>query len=171
MIESIETPIGTVHLTVRDKALCALGFGDPPPGERGRTEAGDRVRAFFAGDMAAFDGLRVELEGTPFQRRVWDLLREIRPGQTRSYADLARRLGSHPRAVGGANGANPVAIVIPCHRVIAADGSLCGYGWGPQRKRWLLDFELSATGAAGQASLPLAAQPIARKRAANSPPP
>ena len=99
------------------------------------------MRAYFAGDLRALDGVQVDPEGTPFQRRVWSALRDIPPGETRSYGELARLLGTHPRAVGSANGANPVCLAIPCHRVIAADGKLCGYAWGEERKRWLLTHE------------------------------
>ena len=99
--------------------------------------------AYFDGDLAALDDVRVATAGTPFQRAVWHALRSIPPGTTRSYGQLASQLGraSACRAVGAANGANPVAIVVPCHRVIGADGSLTGYGGGLPRKRWLLDHE------------------------------
>lgn len=101
------------------------------------------LQAYFAGDLAAIDRLEVAPAGTPFQRGVWAALREIPCGTTQSYGALARRLGrpDASRAVGFANGANPVAVVIPCHRVIGANGSLTGYGGGLDRKRWLLDHE------------------------------
>ena len=101
------------------------------------------MAAYFDGDLAAIDGVVVEARGTPFQRTVWATLREIPCGTTISYAELARRIGqpSAVRAVGLANGANPVGIVVPCHRVIGADGSLTGYGGGLHRKRWLLEHE------------------------------
>ncbi|TMB16567.1 MAG: methylated-DNA--[protein]-cysteine S-methyltransferase, partial [Deltaproteobacteria bacterium] len=101
----------------------------------------DQVRAYFAGDVRALDGVAVDPDGTPFQRRVWAALRAIPPGETRTYGELARQLGTHPRAVGSANGSNPVCLAIPCHRVIASDGKLCGYAWGEERKRWLLAHE------------------------------
>jgi len=99
------------------------------------------VKDYFEGDLHALDQVAVEPEGTTFQRRVWQALREIPPGETRSYREIARQLGTHPRAVGSANGANPVCIAIPCHRVIGADGKLSGYAWGEDRKRWLLAHE------------------------------
>ncbi|MEO8736235.1 MAG: methylated-DNA--[protein]-cysteine S-methyltransferase [Edaphobacter sp.] len=103
----------------------------------------DAIRLYFAGDVNAIDLLPVETSGTPFQREVWRALRDIPVGTTSSYAQLAERIGrpTAVRAVGLANGSNPVGIVVPCHRVIGADGSLTGYGGGMERKRWLLDHE------------------------------
>jgi methylated-DNA-[protein]-cysteine S-methyltransferase len=104
------------------------------------------IAAYFEGDLHAVDSLPTATEGTPFQKRVWQALREIPVGRTWSYRDLAKRIG-HPtavRAVGLANGANPIGIVVPCHRVIGADGSLTGYGGGLERKRWLLNHEKQA---------------------------
>jgi methylated-DNA-[protein]-cysteine S-methyltransferase len=99
--------------------------------------------AYFAGDLHAIDHLPVAADGTPFQQTVWAALREIPCGTTISYADLARRIGRPPavRGVGLANGANPVGVVVPCHRVVGSDGTLTGYGGGIERKRWLLDHE------------------------------
>jgi methylated-DNA-[protein]-cysteine S-methyltransferase len=99
--------------------------------------------AYFAGDMAAVSALATATNGTPFQRLVWDALRHIPAGQTMSYGALATEIGrpTARRAVGLANGANPIAIVVPCHRVIGADASLTGYGGGLDRKRWLLAHE------------------------------
>jgi len=104
--------------------------------------------AYFAGDLTAIDDVPVATNGTPFQRTVWAALRRIPAGTTTSYGALAASIGypSAMRAVGLANGANPVAIIVPCHRVIGADHSLTGYGGGLPRKRWLLEhegFELS----------------------------
>ncbi len=101
------------------------------------------LRAYFAGDVAAIDAVRVETAGTSFQRQVWQALRDIPAGRTISYGELARRIGqpAASRAVGLANGANPVGIVVPCHRVIGANGALTGYGGGVDRKRWLLVHE------------------------------
>jgi methylated-DNA-[protein]-cysteine S-methyltransferase len=150
-IDEVETPIGTAFLQLDGEALTALRFDHPLPGERVRSEAAERLRAYFAGDLRAIEGLKLAAHGTPFQHEVWKLLREIPPGETRSYGDLAARLGSHPRAVGSANGQNPIAVVVPCHRVIAKDGSLCGYAYGTHRKEWLLSHErrlLRALGAA-----------------------
>ena len=101
------------------------------------------LSSYFTGQLHAIDTIPVRTGGTPFQRQVWLALREIPCGTTASYGELARRIG-HPaavRAVGAANGANPVAVVVPCHRVIGANGSLTGYGGGIERKRWLLDHE------------------------------
>lgn len=140
-VDTVETPIGPVHIAVRDGALCALRFGAPLEGVPERTAVGDRVRAYFAGDVHALDAVALDPAGTPFQQRVWAALRDIPPGQTRTYGDLARLLGTHPRAVGSANAANPVGVAIPCHRVVAAGGGLCGYAWGKERKRWLLAHE------------------------------
>jgi methylated-DNA-[protein]-cysteine S-methyltransferase len=101
------------------------------------------LRAYFDGDLAAIDGLPTAGVGTAFQQRVWLELRAIPCGQTRSYGEVARRIGhaSAVRAVGLANGSNPVGIVVPCHRVIGANGTLTGYGGGLERKRWLLEHE------------------------------
>ncbi len=144
LVDSVETPIGTLHLAVRDGALCAVRFGAPFEGVQERTPVSGRVLSYFLGDVQALDGIPVDPEGTPFQRRVWAALRTIPPGETRTYGELARALGTHPRAVGSANGANPVSLAIPCHRVIAKGGKLCGYAWGEERKRWLLDHERAA---------------------------
>jgi methylated-DNA-[protein]-cysteine S-methyltransferase len=101
------------------------------------------LRAYFDGDLAAIERLRDAAAGSEFQRRVWRVLRTIPCGQTLSYAEVARRIGqpSAVRAVGLANGSNPVSIVVPCHRVIGANGTLTGYGGGLERKRWLLAHE------------------------------
>jgi methylated-DNA-[protein]-cysteine S-methyltransferase len=103
----------------------------------------DAMDAYFAGELAAIDMLPVQTAGTPFQREVWRELRRISCGATISYAQLADRIGrpSAVRAVGLANGSNPVGIVVPCHRVIGSNGSLTGYGGGLERKRWLLEHE------------------------------
>jgi len=103
----------------------------------------DAMRAYFAGELDAIAELPVATGGTEFQRTVWRALRRIPCGKTVSYASLARRIGRETavRAVGLANGANPISIVVPCHRVIGSDGSLTGYGGGIERKRWLLAHE------------------------------
>jgi methylated-DNA-[protein]-cysteine S-methyltransferase len=112
----------------------------PQRDPNGLTQAFD---AYFAGELAAIDHLPVATNGTPFQHAVWRALRGIPCGTTLSYGALARRIGQPAavRAVGLANGANPISIVVPCHRVIGSDGSLTGYGGGIERKRWLLRHE------------------------------
>lgn len=99
--------------------------------------------AYFNGDLSAIDDVQVATGGTPFQRAVWRALRKIAPGSTKSYGEIAAEIGraTAGRAVGAANGSNPIAIVVPCHRVIGANGTLTGYGGGLPRKRWLLDHE------------------------------
>jgi methylated-DNA-[protein]-cysteine S-methyltransferase len=160
-IDHIDTPVGRLALVVDDTGhLRAVGFTegharmDRQVSARGaalaaRTNPGGLtapLRAYFKGDLAAIDGLPVTLDGTDFQRRVWTALLDIPCGETCSYGDLAARIGNPKavRAVGLANGANPVGIVVPCHRVIGADGSLTGYGAGVERKRWLLEHERAA---------------------------
>lgn len=110
-------------------------------------EARRQLEAYFSGARREFD-LPLQLRGTPFQQRVWRALLEIPYGETRNYGQIACRIGAPgaARAVGGANRANPLAIVVPCHRVIAADGSLGGYGPGLHRKQHLLDLEQRAAG-------------------------
>jgi methylated-DNA-[protein]-cysteine S-methyltransferase len=114
-----------------------LRFASPP------TAITDPLGAYFAGVIGGLDKITVATDGTDFQRRVWEALRTIRPGATTSYGQLAERIGrpGASRAVGLANGANPVAVVVPCHRVIGASGALIGYGGGLHRKQWLLDHE------------------------------
>jgi methylated-DNA-[protein]-cysteine S-methyltransferase len=162
LIDRLQTPVGTMILAadpegrlrtalfaedeeiVRHHLGLQCGRNDfslhPKENPQGLTST---LARYFAGDLAAIDHIPVETGGTPFQRKVWQVLREIPCGTTTSYGALAKRIG-HPaavRAVGTANGANPVAVVIPCHRVIGANGSLTGYGGGIQRKQWLLDHE------------------------------
>jgi methylated-DNA-[protein]-cysteine S-methyltransferase len=104
------------------------------------------IRAYFAGELKAIESLPVATGGTPFQRQVWEALRAIPCGATITYGELARRIGraSAVRAVGHANGDNPISIVVPCHRVIGSNGTLTGYGGGIERKRWLLAHEGAA---------------------------
>jgi methylated-DNA-[protein]-cysteine S-methyltransferase len=101
------------------------------------------LRAYFAGDLGALDAIDVEMNGTAFQQRVWAALRHVKAGTTASYAEIAREIGApnSVRAVGAANGANPVAVIVPCHRIIGTNGSLTGYGGGLERKQWLLGHE------------------------------
>ena len=120
------------------------GFGlEPERDPAGLTTA---IAAYFAGDLGAIDGLPVATGGTAFQRAVWSALREIPCGTTVSYSELACRIDrpAAVRAVGLANGANPVSVVVPCHRVVGKGGSLTGYGGGLDRKRWLLRHESAA---------------------------
>jgi len=97
--------------------------------------------AYFAGDATALEGMKINASGSDFDRKVWAALRTIPAGETWSYADLANAVGSHPRPVGGANGRNPIALIIACHRVIGKDGTLTGYAGGVERKSWLLEME------------------------------
>ncbi|MCA3311626.1 MAG: methylated-DNA--[protein]-cysteine S-methyltransferase [Roseomonas sp.] len=144
---SLHTPLGEVTISEDGGAIVALDWGrgrdqDATPLLR---EACDQLQDYFDGKRMNFD-LPLAPEGSDFQKRVWAALCAIPPGETRSYADIARTIGSAPRAVGGANGANPIPLFIPCHRVIAADGSLGGYsgGDGQATKRYLLDHESRA---------------------------
>jgi methylated-DNA-[protein]-cysteine S-methyltransferase len=113
----------------------------------GRTRSADAVARYVAGDLDALDGVEVDAVGTPFQRRVWDALRAIPVGSTASYTEIATAVGAPGavRAVGSANGANPVWLIVPCHRVVRSDGSLGGYGGGIERKAWLLAHEGART--------------------------
>ncbi|MDI1325725.1 MAG: methylated-DNA--[protein]-cysteine S-methyltransferase [Brevundimonas sp.] len=108
------------------------------------------VEAYFGGDLTALDGLTVRTSGTAFQRAVWAALRAIPAGETRTYGQLAAAIGSPKavRAAGLANGQNPVAVIVPCHRVIGANGTLTGYAGGIERKRWLLEHERASAPAA-----------------------
>ena len=106
----------------------------------------ERLQAYFAGELAAIDDIPLATGGTEFQQKVWRALRRIAPGRTMTYGTLAQRLGATNamRAVGAANGANPISVVVPCHRLIGANGSLIRYGGGLERKRWLLQHEGAA---------------------------
>ncbi len=155
----MSTPIGEIRLGAIRGELCALVFGDHWPAllQDLETHAGplevvesadlrefvEPLTAYFEGDTKALGDLPVRLMGTPFQESVWNELRKIPVGATISYSELARRVGrpGAQRAVGSANAANPVSIVVPCHRVIRSDGSLSGYGGGADRKKWLLEHE------------------------------
>ena len=160
--DRVTSPIGTILLVTDGEGwLRALDFEDHAErmhrllrrhyGAGGYTLASgeapaqvvDALHAFFAGDLSAVDAIRVATAGTSFQRRVWSALRRIPAGTTTSYGALAARLGmaGAARAVGLANGSNPVGIVVPCHRVVGAGGALTGYGGGIERKRWLLAHE------------------------------
>ncbi|MFE7170523.1 methylated-DNA--[protein]-cysteine S-methyltransferase [Streptomyces sp. NPDC057616] len=148
----VTSPYGPLTLVADDGVLCGLYMTDqrhrPPQetfGDRDDSlfaEAEQQLKAYFAGELTEFT-LQLRLDGTPFQRTVWDELRRIPYGETRSYGQLADALGkpAASRAVGLANGKNPIGIIVPCHRVVGADGSLTGYGGGLERKQRLLDFE------------------------------
>lgn len=159
-LDRLASPIGEV-LLVSDEAgrlraldfhdyeprmlrLLRLHYGDRPL-EAGGAPAATRAAldAYFAGDLAALETIPWATAGTDFQRQVWNALVDIPVGQTVTYSRLAARIGrpTAVRAMGAANGANPVGIVVPCHRVIGADSSLTGYGGGITRKRWLLAHE------------------------------
>ena len=143
----VESPIGPLGLVASQTALHAVSFHGERMQPAGRSpvldEAARQLDAYFAGDLVAFD-LPLELHGTGFQQQCWRALASIPYGQTVSYGEQARRLGLGPdaaRAVGAANGRNPLPIVLPCHRVIGADGSLTGFGGGLPTKRFLLEHE------------------------------
>lgn len=148
----MKSPVGKLLLAADESGLRFLLFAEgrtPPSIEPDwkhdsilLQEPMRQLRAFFAGELLRFD-LPLAPQGTEFQKRVWNALLEIPFGETTSYGELARRLGNPTasRAVGLANGSNPIAIIIPCHRVIGSNGKLTGYGGGLPNKRWLLDFE------------------------------
>jgi methylated-DNA-[protein]-cysteine S-methyltransferase len=148
-----ETPMGPLLLTFTANGLAALDYADkgcptqaeaPPPALRPLIEATKQALSrYFDGGGADFAGLALDLRGTPFQIKVWQELQRIPKGGTISYKELAERAGSPRafRAAGQANSRNPIPIIVPCHRVIAADGALGGYASGLERKRWLLRHE------------------------------
>jgi len=141
--ESLTELLFERHRDGTDPMLARVRSGDRDDDDPLLRTAAGQLTEYFAGDRRSFD-LPLAPAGSPFQRQVWAALQEIRYGRTASYGDVARRLGLPPgasRAVGLANGANPISIIIPCHRVIGADGSLTGYGGGLDRKRFLLDLE------------------------------
>jgi methylated-DNA-[protein]-cysteine S-methyltransferase len=150
IVQPLETPIGVIHLAVEADQLVELQLPNhpAPTADFGKhpvlTKAAAQLREYFAGKRTEFD-LPLAPRGTEFQQRVWKQLLAVGYGATCSYADVARaiRAPTASRAVGAANGKNPIAIIIPCHRVIGANGSLTGYGGGMPTKRWLLDHERS----------------------------
>jgi O-6-methylguanine DNA methyltransferase len=161
---TIVTPLGEMMALASDEGLCALEFTGPrkrlprlearmkrwfPPHEivDRRAPVITRARAwlvdYFKGADADVSDLPIQMHGAPFEKQVWRALLRIPAGETRSYGAIAKAVGSPDaaRAVGAANGANPIAIIVPCHRVIGSSGSLVGYGGGLDRKSWLLDHE------------------------------
>lgn len=161
-LHELPSPIGTIQIVSDGRMIRALDFSDyeermlrllrthygsveltrsPAP-----AEYREAINAYFKGDFAALDRLPVETGGTTFQREVWNALRGIPAGATTSYGELAARIGRPKacRAVGMANGSNPIPLILPCHRVIGANGTLTGYGGGMDRKRWLLTHERAA---------------------------
>src|SRR5262245_33713122 len=161
-ISESTTLLGDVRAVWRDGRLCSLAFSEHwhvveralrrrfGASERLASTDGrdlrERLAAYFAGDLAAFDGLEIDPGGTRFQQAVWTALRRVPAGETTTYAALARAIGAPTavRAVGAANGANPIWLIIPCHRAIGSDGRLVGYAGGLERKRWLLAHESAA---------------------------
>lgn len=147
--ESLATPIGPISVvTDRDGNLRALGWDLRIEAGAGRIPIGVRraIGDYFEGELSALDRLAIVTGGTPFQRAVWAALRKIPAGETASYGQIAKAIGRPKamRAVGLANKHNPIAIVVPCHRVIGKDASLTGYAGGLERKRWLLAHEGAA---------------------------
>jgi methylated-DNA-[protein]-cysteine S-methyltransferase len=144
----IQSPIGRLLLDGNERALQGLHMSPagPRPGWRSAREsfadAVEQLEQYFAGERVEFD-LELDMRGTDFQKDVWNALLTIPYGETRSYGQIAKQIGrpDRARAVGAANGSNPVSIIVPCHRVIGSDGSLTGYGGGLDRKRWLLEHE------------------------------
>lgn len=166
-LDRLATPVGEVLLVTDGQGTVrALDFADyedrmmrllarhAPGATLGEGRAPETVRraveAYFGGDLRALDGVAVKTGGTDFQRTVWKALRAIPAGETRTYGQLAAAIGSPKavRAAGLANGQNPVAVIVPCHRVIGANGTLTGYAGGLERKRWLLQHEGAAAPAA-----------------------
>ncbi|MBK7827949.1 methylated-DNA--[protein]-cysteine S-methyltransferase [Nannocystis sp.] len=156
---AITSPLGQLRLFADDDALRGVYLPVQPAPIAATSQhhpillrTARQLHEYFAGTRQQFD-IPLHLEGTAFQRRVWQVLREIPFAATRSYAELAAAI-DHPRAsraVGAANGKNPISIIVPCHRVLGSDGSLTGYAGGPPAKRWLLDHE---TRSAARASTP-----------------
>ena len=151
----LATPIGELVIEWDDSGLLAVTIAGNSVTQHSARQKANRgisspyhaaFAAYFAGDIHALAKIPTVFRGTAFQNQVWAGLRTIPPGETLSYAALARRIGrpNSARAVGSANGKNPLCIVVPCHRVIGADGSLAGFSAGPEKKRWLLQHEGAA---------------------------
>ena len=158
-VVELRSPLGTLIAVVHDSAICSMTFANDWPRARRRLKKwfGDiqfrdstrpntvcePVDAYFDGELDALDSLHVDLLGTTFQTTVWTALRKIPAGSTATYGEIAHRIENPnaARAVGRAASQNPIGIVVPCHRVICADGHISGYKWGASRKRWLLKHE------------------------------
>jgi methylated-DNA-[protein]-cysteine S-methyltransferase len=150
--DTMPSPIGTILVLATGDALSGLYVADhdraPKPSQTWKRSASvlddaiDQLTEYFAGTRTEFT-VPLSLDGTEFQRSVWSALLDVGFGKTASYLDIAKAIGNPPavRAVGMANGQNPVSIIVPCHRVIGSNGSLTGYGWGTERKSILLDLE------------------------------
>lgn len=165
LVDVIASPVGRIVIAARSGRLCALEFSAArlarqlavryPGVPRRRVDdpfgLSARIRAYLAGDLTALTRILVETGGTPFQQRVWRALRRIPAGRTMTYGALARALGRRAaaRAVGAANGRNPISLVVPCHRLVGGDDSLTGYGGGLWRKAWLLRHEAARPRRAG----------------------
>jgi methylated-DNA-[protein]-cysteine S-methyltransferase len=155
MVKMVESPLGPLYLTAAEDGLCGVHYGVPTAFQKEESEraaayleqAASQLAAYFSGKLKVFTVALSSQAGTPFQKRVWEELAKIPYGETVSYAGLARRAGCETavRAVGTANGKNPFAIVVPCHRVIATNGSLGGYNGGLERKSQLLALERQVT--------------------------
>lgn len=155
---TLDSPVDELMITADDAGVTGIfcaphtGRAEPQP-DWVRDDAGlrpvtDQLVAYFAGELQEFD-VPLAAAGTPFQQEVWAALREVPYGTTTTYGALARRLGKPvgaARAIGACNGRNPISIVVPCHRVIGADGNVVGYAGGLHRKRWLLAHEKAHTG-------------------------
>ena len=159
LTDSLESPIGRLVLVFDAGRLCALDYADSAERRtrllRRRYQqfrlseaakpcgATHRLRAYLGGELDAIDSIQVDPGGTAFQQKVWEALRTIPPGATRSYRDVAEQIGrpSAWRAVGRANALNPISIVLPCHRLVGTNGALTGYAGGLERKHWLLRHE------------------------------
>ena len=145
-LAQVETPIGAFRAVVIDGSVRTAGFVDSKGVHRDSSGVHDVLAAYFAGEVDALDALAVSPQGTHFKQTVWKALREVPAGTTISYGELAARVGAPgaARAVGTANATNPICLIIPCHRVIRTGGALGGYGFGLERKRWLLAHEAPA---------------------------
>lgn len=141
---TVQTPVGPLWVNVNAGSVTSLGWAKPVGGTPANAQFGvvDELKDYFNKTLQHFDS-KVKLNGTPFQQKVWNAIAKIPYGQVATYADIARRIGSHPRAVARACGQNPVPLIVPCHRVVASDGKLCGYsgGQGIATKITLLQME------------------------------